>query len=50
MQEVCGALSAAFVVISFHYSDGKLEGGESKLDTYAEIREINHNHLNVEKK
>lgn len=39
MQEVCGALSAAFAVISFHYSDGKLEGGESKLETYAKIRE-----------
>lgn len=39
MQEVCGALSAAFAVISFHYSDGKLEGGDSKLDTYAKIRE-----------
>ena len=39
MQEVCGALSAAFAVISFHCSDGKLEGGESKLDTYAKIRE-----------
>ena len=39
MQEVCGALTAAFAVISYQYSDGKLTGGETKLDTYQKIRE-----------
>ena len=39
MQEVCGALSAALAVVSFHCSDGKLAGGRTKLDTYAKIRE-----------
>lgn len=39
MQEVCGAMSAAFAIISFYYSDGKLEDGQSKLDTYKKIRE-----------
>ncbi|MDE7178605.1 MAG: C-GCAxxG-C-C family protein [Lachnospiraceae bacterium] len=39
MQEVCGALSAAFAVISYYSSDGKIEGGQTKLETYAKIRE-----------
>lgn len=39
MQEVCGALSAAFAVISYCSSDGRIEGGQTKLETYAEIRE-----------
>lgn len=39
MQEVCGALSAAFAVISYYSSDGKIEGGQTKLETYARIRE-----------
>ena len=38
-QEVCGALSAVLGIISYYYSDGKLEGGQSKLDTYVKIRE-----------
>ncbi len=39
MQEVCGALTAAFAVISYYSSDGRLEGGQTKLETYAKIRE-----------
>lgn len=39
MQEVCGALSAAFAVISYYSSDGKIEGGRTKPETYARIRE-----------
>ncbi|MCM1166475.1 MAG: C-GCAxxG-C-C family protein [Lachnospiraceae bacterium] len=39
LQAVCRALSPVFAVISYCYSDGKLEGGKTKLDTYAKIRE-----------
>ena len=39
MQEVCGALSAAFAVISYYNSDGKIEGGQTKQETFAKIRE-----------
>lgn len=39
MQEVCGALSAAFAVISYYSSDGKIEGGQTKQETFAKIRE-----------
>lgn len=38
-QEVCGAFSAAVAIIGAHYSDGKLEGGKSKAETYKKIRE-----------
>ena len=37
MQEVCGAFSAACAVISYHCSDGSLNGG-SKLETYRKIQ------------
>ncbi len=39
MQEVCGVWSAAFTVISYYSSDGKMEGGQSKSETFARIRE-----------
>lgn len=39
MQEICGAVSAAFAIISFHYSDRNLDGGRSTGKTYAKIRE-----------
>ncbi|SDZ90317.1 C_GCAxxG_C_C family probable redox protein [Eubacterium aggregans] len=39
MQEICGAVSAAFAIISFHYSDGNLDDGKSMRKTYAKIRE-----------
>ena len=38
MQEMCGALVAAFAVISFHSSDGRLDGGGSRAMTYARIQ------------
>lgn len=39
MQEICGALTAAFAIISFHNSDGKLAGGNSTRNTYLKIKE-----------
>ena len=39
MQEVCGAFSAACLVISCYTSDGKLEGGSSKPITREAILE-----------
>lgn len=39
MQEVCGALAAAFAIVSFYSSDGKLEGGSSRSRTYQKIQE-----------
>lgn len=39
LQEVCGAFAAAAAIISYHCSDGKLQGGKSKPDTYAKIRQ-----------
>ncbi|UQZ88454.1 hypothetical protein C4J81_04235 [Deltaproteobacteria bacterium Smac51] len=38
MQEMCGALVAAFAVISYHASDGRLDGGDSRAKTYACIQ------------
>lgn len=42
MQEICGALSAAFAVISYYSSDGKIEGGQTKPETFAKIREAEY--------
>ncbi len=39
MQEVCGAFSAACLVIGYYTSDGKLEGGSSKPITRQAILE-----------
>ncbi|MCI8371655.1 MAG: C_GCAxxG_C_C family protein [Lachnospiraceae bacterium] len=39
MQEICGALAAAFAVISYHYSDGEPEQSASKPVTFSKIRE-----------
>ena len=39
MQEVCGALSAAIAIISFYTSDGELEGGRTKGQTYQKVQE-----------
>lgn len=38
MQEMCGALSAAFAVVSWHVSSGTIDGA-TKAHTYEEIRE-----------
>lgn len=40
LQEVCGALSGAFAVVGYYFSDGEIEGGKSKKDTYKKIREV----------
>lgn len=39
LQEVCGALSGAFAIIGYYYSDGDMEQGKSKGNTYKKIRE-----------
>lgn len=40
MREMCGALTGAFLIISYLSSDGLLEHGKTKTDTYAKIREL----------
>lgn len=40
MQEMCGALTAAFLIISYLNSDPTMGNGKTKNDTYAKIREL----------
>lgn len=39
MQELCGALAAAFTIISYYYSDGKLSGCETRKKTFQKIQQ-----------
>ncbi len=41
MQGICGALSGAFLILSYLNSDGIIENSKTKPDTYAKIRELN---------
>lgn len=38
LQEVCGSFSGAALMISYYSSDGKLQGGKSKVNTYRDVR------------
>ncbi len=40
MQEMCGALCAAFLVVSYLNSDGELAQGKTKNDTYVKVRAL----------
>lgn len=47
MQETCGALTAVFMVVSGLHSDGLLEDGKTKMDTYKKIRKTTKYFKNV---
>ncbi len=40
LQETCGLLTGLYIVMGFLFSDGNLEKGQSKLQTYEKIRAL----------
>ncbi len=40
MQETCGLLTGLYMVMGFLFSDGNLEKGQTKLQTYEKIRAL----------
>ncbi len=42
MQGTCGALLAAYMIVSSNASDGALHNGKSKKDTYAKIQDVHY--------
>lgn len=40
MQETCGLLTGLYMVMGFLFSDGNMEKGQSKLQTYEKIRAL----------
>lgn len=40
MRETCGVLTGMYMVVSYIMSDGILDHGKSKLETYAQIRHV----------
>lgn len=40
MQETCGLLTGLYMIMGFLFSDGNMEKGQSKLQTYEKIRAL----------